>query len=1088
MAKKVSAAGRSRSAARSPQPAERRSIRRAKPRIDNGPEPTATRLESAAREQARGMSRDASEVIDDLIHRRNRDLIVGVVGETYADELRGLASRAQATEPGDEAKRVLIIPGVTGSTLAVRKRTVWFDPHQIAGGKLKDLAIKPNDSVRAAGIFWPTYLELKLRLKIAGYQPEFFPFDWRKSVIESARSLVQTIKRFAASGQPVALVAHGMGGLVGRAALRMLGNRADKLVSETILLGTPNSGCFAPAMLLTNQYPMVRWIERLDEVSEKGELVRDVFSTFVGLAEMLPDPEHANGVDLLNVATYPAAGRAVRGPVLKQAKGLQAKLAAGSKRIWMIVGTGHETVVGIKPPERVGRRGSAASKGSGGASDAARFEFELSHQGDGTVPLKLAELPGANHRYCTIQHGKLPSDDEVIRAVVELLKGGKTSKLHANADEAMAAALRRSQGGLSEGELFQRINAEGRSGLGLTDRELLAALDPLVGIPMRGDIGRVEPNESTALLTSSQPIVIGRKHQTRLDVRLTFGNVTEARGTALMLGIFKDVRPGGAAGAVDEKLGGVLAEIVDRRMFSANVGELFVLPTPRHGLNVEMVVLVGLGNFALFNPKSLRTSVENAARTLLRCQVDDLVTVPLGGGSGLKMEELALAIIEGLQAGLKDARGRQSLRGLGIITHNEADFRNLNEGILRLASAPNFDDMEFTLEREVLPSAPRGDAAKGAGLTADNSSTYLLVKETRDPSKRHTENHHHIEVGLLGRAGKATVITDEIKVATSDLAKLLDKIDAARQGEKLLLRARELGVELANLLLPKLIREAIESTTPETLTLINDFWGSKLPWELLTVGEWNAGLDGNLSRKYLTANISVAKWLHQRRVAKELDMLLVVNPTGDLPGAEREGKRLVEMAQKFPEIRVTEVKGIGATKGRLSEEFASGKYDLVHYAGHAYFNEQNRSESGILCAKDEVLSGRDLANLNSLPSLVVFNACESARVRSGELPTRSPKSKTAGGKAAPIAALVDRNVSLAEAFLRCGVGAFVGTYWQVGDNAAGAFAEHFYRDLLESKTVGEALRSARKGLYKTNEADWVNYIHYGDSEFKVKSN
>ena len=183
MAKKVSAAGRSRSAARSPQPAERRSIRRAKPRIDNGPEPTATRLESAAREQPRGMSRDASEVIDDLIHRRNRDLIVGVVGEAYADELRGLASRAQATEPGDEAKRVLIVPGVTGSTLAVRKRTVWFDPHQIASGKLKDLAIKPNDSVRAAGIFWPTYLELKLRLEIAGYQPEFFPFDWRKSVI-----------------------------------------------------------------------------------------------------------------------------------------------------------------------------------------------------------------------------------------------------------------------------------------------------------------------------------------------------------------------------------------------------------------------------------------------------------------------------------------------------------------------------------------------------------------------------------------------------------------------------------------------------------------------------------------------------------------------------------------------------------------------------------------------------------------------------------------------------------------------------------------------------------------------------------------
>ena len=39
-------------------------------------------------------------------------------------------------------------------------------------------------------------------------------------------------------------------------------------------------------------------------------------------------------------------------------------------------------------------------------------------------------------------------------------------------------------------------------------------------------------------------------------------------------------------------------------------------------------------------------------------------------------------------------------------------------------------------------------------------------------------------------------------------------------------------------------------------------------------------------------------------------MLLVVNPTGDLPGADREGKRLVEMAQKFPEIRVTPDAGL----------------------------------------------------------------------------------------------------------------------------------------------------------------------------------
>jgi len=52
----------------------------------------------------------------------------------------------------------------------------------------------------------------------------------------------------------------------------------------------------------------------------------------------------------------------------------------------------------------------------------------------------------------------------------------------------------------------------------------------------------------------------------------------------------------------------------------------------------------------------------------------------------------------------------------------------------------------------------------------------------------------------------------------------------------------------------------------------------------------------------------------------------------------------------------------------------SGKYDVIHYAGHAYFDAHLPSRSGILCHGREVLSGAELAGLGNLPGLVFFNA------------------------------------------------------------------------------------------------------------------
>jgi CHAT domain-containing protein len=222
----------------------------------------------------------------------------------------------------------------------------------------------------------------------------------------------------------------------------------------------------------------------------------------------------------------------------------------------------------------------------------------------------------------------------------------------------------------------------------------------------------------------------------------------------------------------------------------------------------------------------------------------------------------------------------------------------------------------------------------------------------------------------------------------------------------------------------------------------------------------------------------VAKWLEQRQKSPILNLLLVVNPTLDLAGAEREGKRIRELFGTHPSVKIDELNGAAATRPALLAKLKSGDYDVIHYAGHAFFNAANPASSGILCHGKQVLSGADLASIGNLPSLVFFNACEAGRIRRGT----DMRKKELG-----VEKRLDRTVGLAEAFLRGGVANYLGTYWPVGDEAAECFAETFYGELLNKKSIGEALLAGRaKVRNEAKSVDWADYIHYGSHDFVLK--
>jgi CHAT domain-containing protein len=225
----------------------------------------------------------------------------------------------------------------------------------------------------------------------------------------------------------------------------------------------------------------------------------------------------------------------------------------------------------------------------------------------------------------------------------------------------------------------------------------------------------------------------------------------------------------------------------------------------------------------------------------------------------------------------------------------------------------------------------------------------------------------------------------------------------------------------------------------------------------------------------------VARWRETRVPGERLRVLLVVDPTEDLPGAAAEGAALTPLLARH-EAEVETLAGGEATRDRVRSLLRSGRFDVLHFAGHGYFDPERPGESGLLCAGDEVLRGVDLDGIGDLPALVFFNACEAARVRRR---TAARRAATSPRGSTPRHATRRPSTSLAEAFLVGGVANFLGTHWPVGDDAALTFSTSLYPALLSERPLGHAIRDARRAVQARGSADWADYVHYGNAAFAL---
>ncbi len=548
-----------------------------------------------------------------------------------------------------------------------------------------------------------------------------------------------------------------------------------------------------------------------------------------------------------------------------------------------------------------------------------------------------------------------------------------------------------------------------------------------------------------------------------LNIDIIQGNLIHVDAPAIVLGLFKRVTPTAATMEFDLVLNGRLDDMFKLGGFGREVGDVTFQPIFNDDLKAQQLVFVGLGEFDEMEPETIRIAAENVARRFILSGIDTITTVAIGLGTGKTADAVIPALLGGLLQEIKDSDLKGVVKKINICDFNEINCDRL------FAECEQYKEKSDTYGLDIQIGRSQVSTAKANGQRTAYP-THLFV-ELADADKQ-TEEELCLEIRLIGSSVNAGAPSYLHRL---NKQKLIEKIDEILYSKSLDhafgMGALKyfVGEEVANIL------EQEISSGEKPLRIIHDEAASVIPWEVISYKTRKfPATTIPFCRSFIIPPHRLQKWSPRQMQNDVLDLLLIVNPTADLKGAEREGQIVYEAVKGNDHIKIKRLWQHEATKEAILKELDSGSYDAVHYAGHAKYIEGVPDETGLICADQKFLTGEDVQKrLSNFPPLMFLNACQSAMI--SEDGKNTPPSKQAKAEA-----------GLAEAFIFNGVQQFIGTYWPVGDTAALAFAKRLYGELLNGQTIGEAVYYSRQEVLKVSDKDWADYIHFGDPAFKVK--
>lgn len=142
-----------------------------------------------------------------------------------------------------------------------------------------------------------------------------------------------------------------------------------------------------------------------------------------------------------------------------------------------------------------------------------------------------------------------------------------------------------------------------------------------------------------------------------MEFPVVTGDVTDQAVDAVVVNLFSGVKdPGGATGAVDRALGGLISKLIEAGEIKGKSGEITVLHTLDNsytGFRPDRVIVAGLGKREEFDLDEVRAVSAGVARRLRALGVRNAATVTHGAGiGGMDPAACAEALAEGSVLGL----------------------------------------------------------------------------------------------------------------------------------------------------------------------------------------------------------------------------------------------------------------------------------------------------------------------------------------------------------------------------------------------------------------------------------------------------
>jgi CHAT domain/Lecithin:cholesterol acyltransferase len=1067
--------------------------------------------------------------------------LVAWLGSARYERLRSQVLGPPSRTRQGKRRNVVVLHGIMGAELTVRDGNdddvVWANPLRLARGRIQELRMNEDGSPEtrsfASDMMRKYYIEMLAGLG-QQHQVQAFWYDWRLDLRRAADQLEKSVNLWFGTGAAVDFVAHSMGGLVVRTWIKNYRKHWDK-GCRLVMLGTPNHGSFAIPQVITGAHKMVRKLAAVDLSHDLGEFTR-ILNTFPGQLQMLPSPLVMETMEpLYDAATW--EGRGVSQGALDRAQEQHRSLAAvvDRERMLYIAGVGHLTASDVRDWRALDQLDGYLFTPEGDETVPHRLGFL--HDSGGMVPVRYSrakhgDLPNDEKVVAAVRDylagteiRTLPSTPGAARGLPrgrEAIQAVRQDWDREVAAFEEAALKVRSRGEHPKDRADVRLEASLLAGF-LDDSENAAVTRTAVP-PAAGRAK--EPPEKKVAVKKIQVAI-------HLEDIETFGNrklKNAAPVDFLAAGHYQGVEPQYAEKALDLRLSKALGLTAKSTTFSKaepeklfithntrrgsvtmRLGEPYVLPIPGSLLKVA---LAGLGTPGSLGPAELQMMVQEFTATLAKLGCKHLGTVLIGAGtenmdiptaSRIWLESLHLLANSGLDVVPRITFVQKSAERAWEM---DRVFRDLIESngtrwsrsIEYLGTTPG----KVELEREIL--------AEEKKRQADERASAKKRREGNLPDSHSADNRPPIFINVSRIRGgyEFSAITNSAAVPQRPIKvdpQLVENIGRRLAANASPAEQSEWGDLLECLLIPRDLRSKLFSSYAPVVLAV-DASAARIPWEMLRIPsilprplapespdgravdleDFLGGASGfGVTRQLRTVFAPVAEL--PRGQHRELKILIVADPAEDapLPGAQEEAIAVAAIAERLADasrsdLKVTVEKLIGparATREDVLRMLSLHRFDVLHFAGHCYYDAENPSESGWIFheGRNERLTAAELSRLDSVPPFVFSNACES-----GITPDRSEPR------------LMEVAPAFAESFFQRGVRNFICTAWPVDDFAALAFATEFYESLLglgnsdgKPTSIRSAMIRARHAAANSGDgglSTWGAYQHYGNPSFR----